>query len=60
LRHNRILPSRQEKGNLGFPAFNQTWKDFAAAHRPLAEGVCRPVPVIPIGPHPDLTALKIA
>jgi hypothetical protein len=52
--------SRQEKGNLGFTAFYQTGQDFATTHRPLAEGVCRPVPVIPVGPHSDLAALKVA
>jgi hypothetical protein len=60
LRHIGILLSRQEKGNLGFPAFNQTRKDFAATHRPLAEGVCCPAPVVTVGPHPDLAALKVA
>jgi hypothetical protein len=57
--HNRILVSRQEKGNLGFAPFYQTRQDFATTHRPLAEGVCRSVPVIPVGPHPDLAALKV-
>jgi hypothetical protein len=60
LRHIGILLSRQEKGNLGFPAFNQTRKDFAATHRPLAEGISRPAPVVSVGPHPDLAALKVA
>jgi hypothetical protein len=52
--------SRQEKGNLCLAAFYQTRQDFATAHRPLAEGISRPAPVIPVGPHPDLTALKVA
>jgi hypothetical protein len=52
--------SRQEKGNLCLAAFYQTRQDFATTHRPLTEGVCRSAPVIPVGPHPDLAALKVA
>jgi hypothetical protein len=58
--HGGIFLSRQKKGNLGFTAFYQTGQDFATTHRPLAEGVCRPAPVIPIGSHPDLAALQVA
>ncbi len=59
-RHSSILPSRQEKGNLGFPAFNQTRQDFAAAHRPLTERIGCAFPIAPVGPHPDLAALQVA
>jgi hypothetical protein len=52
--------SRQEKGNLCLAAFYQTRQDFATTFGPLAESVCRSLPVIPVSPDPDLAALKIA